>query len=109
MTEGDYRRESPRFQGENFYKNLALTEQLQAMAREKKVTPSQLALAWVLARGEDVVPIPGTKHVKYLEENAAAAEIVLTREDLGRLERAVPPTGVAGTRYTEAGMRNVNR
>ena len=95
----DYRRFSPRFQGENFAKNLELVHELERLAREKRVTASQLALAWVLARGEDVVPIPGTKKRAYLEENLAAAEIRLSADELGRID-AIAPSGVAaGARY----------
>ena len=105
----DYRRNSPRFQGENFAKNLELVEEIAALAREKGCTPSQLALAWVLAQGEDVVPIPGTKHRKYLEENAAAVRIALSAQDLMRIDRALPAGSAAGTRYPEAAMKALNR
>lgn len=105
----DYRRNSPRFQGENFGKNLDLVREVEAIAREKGVTPSQLALAWVLAQGDDVVPIPGTKRVKYLEENAGGAEVELSADDLRRIDEVFPVGAAAGTRYPEAGMRNVNR
>ncbi len=100
-TEGDNRRSSyfPRFQGEALEANLALVEKIKELAEQKDATPSQLALAWVLAQGEDVVPIPGTKRVKYLEENVGAADIELTREDLDALEEAVPREAVAGARY----------
>ena len=100
-TEGDNRRSSyfPRFQGEALEANLALVEKIKELAEQKDATPSQLALAWVLAQGEDVVPIPGTKRVKYLEENVGAADIELTREDLDALEQAVPREAVAGARY----------
>jgi aryl-alcohol dehydrogenase-like predicted oxidoreductase len=95
----DYRRHSPRFSGENFAKNLELVREIERLAREKKVTPSQLALAWVLSRGDDVVPIPGTKKRKYLEENLAAAEVRLGSDELARIE-AIAPSGVAaGARY----------
>jgi len=105
----DYRRNSPRFQGENFAKNLELVEEIAALAREKGCTPSQLALAWVLAQGEDIVPIPGTKHRKYLEENVAALRIVLSAQDLMRIDRALPVGSAAGTRYPEAAMKALNR
>ncbi|HET9652112.1 MAG TPA: aldo/keto reductase, partial [Usitatibacter sp.] len=105
----DWRRNSPRFQGANFTKNLRLVDEITAMAREKGCTPSQLALAWVLAQGEDMVPIPGTKHRKYLEENVAAENLRLGREDLARIDRALPPGAAAGLRYPEQGMRTVNR
>jgi aryl-alcohol dehydrogenase-like predicted oxidoreductase len=104
----DYRRRSPRFQGENFAKNLRLVDEVNAIAREKGCTPSQLALAWVLAQGEDVVPIPGTKHRKYVEENAAAVELKLTAEDLERIDRVFPKGAAAGTRYPEQDLRTVN-
>jgi aryl-alcohol dehydrogenase-like predicted oxidoreductase len=104
----DYRRRSPRFQGENFAKNLRLADEVNAIAREKGCTPSQLALAWVLAQGEDVVPIPGTKHRKYVEENAAAVELKLTAEDLERIDRVFPKGAAAGTRYPEQDLRTVN-
>ncbi|MBX7248043.1 MAG: aldo/keto reductase [Caulobacteraceae bacterium] len=105
----DFRRFNPRFMGENFDKNLALVDAVSAIAAEKGVTPAQLALAWVLAQGDDMVPIPGTKRVKTLEENAAAVDIVLTADDLKRIEAVFPADAVAGTRYPEAGMRAVNR
>jgi len=105
----DYRRNSPRFQGGNFAKNLELVEEIAALAREKGCTPSQLALAWVLAQGEDIVPIPGTKHRRYLEENVAALRIALSAQDLMRIDRALPAGSAAGTRYPEAAMKALNR
>ena len=108
LAADDYRRNNPRFQGENFSRNLALADAVQAMAREKKCTASQLALAWVLAQGEDIVPIPGTKRRRYVQENAGAAEIRLTPEDLRRIDRAIPRDSASGLRYPEAGMRRVN-
>ncbi len=108
LAADDYRRNNPRFQGENFSRNLALADAVQAMAREKKCTASQLALAWVLAQGEDIVPIPGTKRRRYVEENAGAAEIRLTPEDLRRIDRVIPRDSASGLRYPEAGMRRVN-
>lgn len=105
----DYRRHSPRFQGENFRKNLDLVRRIEDLARAKGGTPSQLALAWLLAQGEDIVPIPGTKQRKYLEENAGALRITLTRADLASIE-AMAPKGVAsGSRYPAAMMTTVNR
>jgi aryl-alcohol dehydrogenase-like predicted oxidoreductase len=104
----DYRRYAPRFQGENFAKNLELVARVTEMSREKGVTPSQLALAWVLARGEDIVPIPGTKRRSYLEENVGASEVELTGEDLARLDELAPKGAAAGTRYPEAMMRYVD-
>src|SRR5437870_4420262 len=108
LAPDDYRRYSPRFQGENFAKNLELVERVTEIAQEKGVTPGQLALAWVLAQGEDIVPIPGTKRRRYLEENAAASEIKLTVDDLARIDELAPRGAAAGTRYPEAMMRFVN-
>lgn len=95
----DYRRHSPRFQGDNFAKNLELVREIERLAREKSLTPSQLALAWVLAQGDDVVPIPGTKKRAYLEENMAAASVTLTREELARIDAIAPSGAAAGGRY----------
>ena len=104
----DYRRFSPRFQGNNFQKNLDLVKQVELMAHEKNCQPSQLALAWVLAQGDDVVPIPGTKRRKYLEENAGAVEIDLTIDDLRRLNEVFPQDAASGERYPEHMMALVN-
>ena len=105
----DYRRNSPRFQGENFQKNLDLVRHIESVARQKQCTPSQLALAWLLARGNDIVPIPGTKRVAYLEENVGALDVSLTPEDLARID-AIAPRGVAaGARYPEASLATLNR
>jgi aryl-alcohol dehydrogenase-like predicted oxidoreductase len=104
----DYRRNSPRFQGENFQKNLDLVARVEEIARRKKCTASQLALAWVLAQGEDIVPIPGTKQRKYLEENVRALEVELTAGDLEEIDEAAPKGVAAGERYVESGMRTVN-
>ncbi len=104
----DYRRSSPRFQGENFQKNLDLVRQVQEMAKEKACTPSQLALAWVLAQATDIVPIPGTKRRKYLEENVSALNVQLTPEDLQRIDEVFPRDGAAGARYPEHMMNLVN-
>jgi aryl-alcohol dehydrogenase-like predicted oxidoreductase len=109
FEEDDFRRNSPRFQGENFERNLDLVRRVREIADEKGVTPGQLALAWLLHQGDDVVPIPGTKRRKYLEENAAAAEIELTGEDLSRIEEVAPAGAAAGERYDEASMKTVNR
>ena len=109
LPEDDFRRVSPRFQGENFKKNLGLVEKVKEIANEKDVTPGQLALAWLLHQGEDIVPIPGTKRRKYLEENAAAVEVTLTEEDMRRIDEVAPKGVAAGERYNEAGMRTVNR
>jgi aryl-alcohol dehydrogenase-like predicted oxidoreductase len=103
----DYRRESPRFQGENFAKNLALVARVGEIAKEKTCTPSQLALAWVLAQGQDIVPIPGTKRRTYLDENIAALDIKLTPENLDRLAELMPRGAAAGARYSEVMMRSV--
>jgi aryl-alcohol dehydrogenase-like predicted oxidoreductase len=107
LDERDFRRRGPRFQGENLEHNLELVEQVEAIAQEKGVKASQIALAWVLARGDDIVPIPGTKRRSYLEENAAAAEIELTPDELERLEQAFPAGAAAGDRYPD--MSSVNR
>ena len=105
----DYRRFSPRFQGENFQRNLALVKRVEAIAREKRCSAGQLALAWVLAQGDDVVPIPGTKRRTYLEENAAASDVVLSKADLARLDEVAPRGAAAGERYPAAMMGSVNR
>ncbi|HME32135.1 MAG TPA: aldo/keto reductase [Terriglobales bacterium] len=104
----DYRRQSPRFQGENFQKNLELVRRVEEMAREKGCTASQLALAWVMAQGNDIVPIPGTKRRKYLEENVTASGVGLTKEDLRRIDEVFPPEAAAGARYPEHMMVLVN-
>jgi aryl-alcohol dehydrogenase-like predicted oxidoreductase len=104
----DYRRNSPRFQGENFQKNLDLVHRVEQIAREKGCKPSQLALAWVLAQGKDIVPIPGTKHRKYLEENVAAIDLKLSAEDLRRIDEIFPTGAAAGLRYPEHMMSTVN-
>jgi len=109
LPEGDYRRSSPRFQGENFQKNLDLVTQIEALAKDKGCEPSQLALAWVMAQGDDVVPIPGTKHVKYLEQNAKAAEVKLSAADLRRIDSVAPKGVAAGLRYPEQMMQSVSR
>jgi len=107
LAEGDYRRSSPRFAGENLAHNLSLVKRLEEIAAEKKCRPSQLALAWLLAR--DVFPIPGTKRVERLEENAGALDVVLTSDDLARLDAAFPPGAAKGTRYHEQAMKALNR
>jgi aryl-alcohol dehydrogenase-like predicted oxidoreductase len=101
FDEGDFRTNHPRFQGENFQRNLDLVERVREIADEKDCTPGQLALAWVMRQGEDVVPIPGTKRVAYLEENAAAADVELTDDDLARLAAAAPAGAAAGERYAD--------
>jgi aryl-alcohol dehydrogenase-like predicted oxidoreductase len=108
IPEDDYRRSNPRFSGENFYRNLDLVKRVEEMAKEKKATASQLALAWVLSRGKDVVPIPGTKRRKYLEENAGAATIRLSAEDLRGIDEVAPRGAAKGDRYPAQGMRTVN-
>ena len=105
----DYRRTVPRFQGENFEKNLDLVGHIEALARQKGCTPSQLALAWLLHRGDDIVPIPGTKRRRYLEENAKAVDVRLTPQDMAEIDRRAPSGVAVGTRYPEPGMRTVNR
>jgi aryl-alcohol dehydrogenase-like predicted oxidoreductase len=104
----DFRRNHPRFQGENFQKNLDLVHRVEEIAREKRCTPAQLALAWLLAQGDDIVPIPGTKHRRYLEENVGAVEIALTGDDLRRIEEAAPQGVTSGPRYPEGGMLTIN-
>ncbi len=109
LAPDDYRRLTPRFQGDNFQKNLDLVGHVQALAKEKGCTAGQLALAWVLAQGQDVVPIPGTKRRKYLEENAGAVDVRLTPDDLRRIDEVAPRGAAAGLRYPEAMMAFVNR
>jgi len=106
IDENDFRRNNPRFRGENFEANMKLARKVAEIAEEKGITPAQLALAWVLAQGEDIVPIPGTKRRSYLEDNAAAADIELTSEDLARIDAELPEA--VGERYDEAGMASVN-
>jgi aryl-alcohol dehydrogenase-like predicted oxidoreductase len=108
LAADDYRRNSPRFQGENFQKNLDLVRRVEEMAKQKSCKPSQLALAWVLAQGDDIVPIPGTKRRKYLEENVGAIKIQLTAEDLRRIDEVFPRDATAGARYPEHMMQLVN-
>jgi aryl-alcohol dehydrogenase-like predicted oxidoreductase len=108
FADDDFRRFSPRFQGENFGKNLAVVERVRRLADDKGVTPSQLALAWVLARGDDIVPIPGTKHRSYLEENAAAPGVELTADDLASIEAVAPKGTAAGDRYPAEHMARIN-
>jgi len=99
----------PRFAEENFAKNLELADRVREIADGKDITPGQLALAWLLAQGDDIVPIPGTKRRKYLEDNAGAAGVTLTEDDLARIEEALPRGSVAGERYPEEQMRSVGR
>jgi aryl-alcohol dehydrogenase-like predicted oxidoreductase len=107
LADDDFRRYSPRFQGENFARNLELVERIKEIAREKDCTPGQLALAWVMAQGDDIVPIPGTKRRTYLEENAEAAELTLDAEDLARIDEAAPVGTAAGDRYAD--MSSIGR
>jgi aryl-alcohol dehydrogenase-like predicted oxidoreductase len=109
LPENDWRRGAPRFQGENLQRNLHITTRIDEIAREKGCSPAQLALAWVLAKDEHIVPIVGTKRRRYLEENIVAADLKLTSDDIKRLDEAVPPGAAAGNRYPEATMANVNR
>ena len=108
FDENDFRRISPRFQGENFYKNLQVVEKVKEIALQKNVTPSQLALAWLLAQGDDIVPIPGTRRRKYLEENIAATNITLTPEELQQIEAVAPLGVVVGDRYPAEHMKALN-
>lgn len=104
----DYRRMSPRFQGENFERNLQLVHHIETLAKEKGCKPSQLALAWVLAQGDDIVPIPGTKRRDYLDENLGASDVKFTKAELARIDQIVPKGVTAGMRYPEHAMKNVN-
>ena len=105
----DYRRHSPRFQGDNFARNLALVEQVRAIAAAKGVSAGQLALAWVLAQGEDLVPIPGTKRLVYLEENLGALDVALDADDLARIDAVFPADAAAGARYPASSIGSVHR
>lgn len=109
FEEGDYRKSSPRFLKGNLEKNLKLLESIESLARGKKCTPAQVALAWVLARGKEIIPIPGTKRRKYLEENAKSADIKISDEEIEQLNSVFIPDAVAGTRYPDSGMKAVNR
>jgi aryl-alcohol dehydrogenase-like predicted oxidoreductase len=104
----DFRRNHPRFTGENFEKNIKLVREVETLAAEKGCTTAQLALAWVLAKGDDVVPIPGTRHIRYLDDNIGALDVKLSDEDLKRLDQILPPGAAAGDRYHERGMASVN-
>lgn len=108
FPEDDYRRNSPRFQGQNFTKNMALVAKVKEIAARKGCTPGQLALAWVLAQGKDIIPIPGTKRRTYLEENANAVDVQLGKEDLAEIDAIFPFGAASGTRYVEAGMKMLN-
>jgi aryl-alcohol dehydrogenase-like predicted oxidoreductase len=109
LDKDDYRRSSPRFVGDNFNKNLDLVKKIEAIAKEKNCTASQLALAWVMAQEDFIFPIPGTKHIKYLEENIKAADITLSPRELEMIEEVFPKNAASGMRYTEVGMKSVNR
>lgn len=108
LAEDDYRRHAPRFHGENFQKNLDLVQEIESMAREKRCTPAQLALAWLLAQGDDIVPIPGTKKRRRLEENVGALEVRITAEDRARINANLPAGAAAGTRYAAPQMQALN-
>jgi aryl-alcohol dehydrogenase-like predicted oxidoreductase len=108
LEEKDRRRDHPRFDAENLALNQALLEPIRALAEAKGCSPAQIALAWLLAKGNDIVPIPGTKHPEYLEANAAAVEIALTDDEVGALDQAIPPGAAAGTRYPPGGMKRLN-
>jgi len=108
FPEDDFRRFHPRFTGENFEKNIQLVREVEALAKDKGCTTAQLALAWVLAQGEDIVPIPGTKHVRYLDQNIGALDVKLSKDELDRLDAILPPGAAAGERYHERGMAAVN-
>jgi aryl-alcohol dehydrogenase-like predicted oxidoreductase len=109
LAPDDFRRTNPRFQGENFHKNLRLVAHIETLAKQRNVTAGQLALAWVLSRGDDIVPIPGTKRRSYLDENLAAAELRLSEEELAQIDAIAPIGAAAGTRYAAAAMSSVNR
>lgn len=109
LEENDIRHTSPRFQGRNFQKNLLLVNKINEIAQRKGLTSAQLALAWVLSKGKDVVPIPGTKHIKYIEENIKATEVKITEEELNKIEKVMPVGAASGMRYPEKGMKTVNR
>jgi len=108
LPEEDYRRNSPRFQGENFQKNLDLVDRVEAIAKRKQSSPAQLSLAWLLAQGDDIVPIPGTKQRRYLEENIRSLDVELSPADLEEIEEVAPKGVAAGDRYHEAGMKTIN-
>jgi aryl-alcohol dehydrogenase-like predicted oxidoreductase len=108
LAPDDFRRQVPRFQEENFQKNLDLVERVTAIARSKGIAPSQIALAWVLAKGDDIVPIPGTTRRAHLQENVATLEVELSASEIASLEEVMPPDIAAGTRYSEASMRGLN-
>jgi aryl-alcohol dehydrogenase-like predicted oxidoreductase len=108
LAANDFRRANPRFQGDNFQRNLAMVADFKALAQAKGCTPAQLAIAWLLAQGDDVVPIPGTRRRKYLDDNLGALDVTLTKDDLARIARIAPRERIAGERYTAEGMKGVN-
>ena len=105
LAEDDWRRSNPRFQGENFTRNIELVEKVEEIARQKSCTPAQLALAWLLAQGDDIVPIPGTRRAERLDENAGAVDVVLSAQELADIDAVIPRDAAAGTRYPEAMMQ----
>ena len=109
LADDDWRRGMPRFERENFHRNMKLVERIKSLAAKKGCTPAQFALAWVLAQGDDIVPIPGTKRRHYLEENVGAVDIRLTADELAEIDSLLPRGAAAGSRYSEHGMRAVNR
>ncbi len=109
LPQDDYRSTTPRFQGENFQRNVDLVKRVEEIARDKRCTPAQLALAWVLVQGENIIPIPGTKRRKYLQENVGALDVDLTSEDLARIDEVAPKDAFAGSRYPEAMMKLLSR
>jgi aryl-alcohol dehydrogenase-like predicted oxidoreductase len=109
FEEGDFRRTNPRFQGDNFARNLQLVKQVETLAAEKGCTPAQLALAWVLAQGQDIVPIPGTRRRARLDENIGALDVQLDKDELASIDRIFPPEAVAGARYAPAAMTHIGR
>jgi aryl-alcohol dehydrogenase-like predicted oxidoreductase len=109
LAKDDWRRGMPRFERENFHRNMKLVERIKTLAAKKGCTPAQFALAWVLAQGDDIVPIPGTKRRQYLEENVGALDIRLTADELAEIDSLLPRGAAAGSRYSEHGMRAVNR
>ncbi len=109
LAPSDWRRSGPRFQGQSLQNNLELVQRIEELAKKKNAKPAQIALAWVLAQGQDIIPIPGTKRIKYLEENLAALSVELSRQELDELSATFAPGAVAGARYPESGMKSVNR
>ena len=108
LAADDWRRSNPRFQGDNFSRNLELVDQVLGLARVKSCTPAQLALAWLLAQGDDIVPIPGTRRIERIDENVAAADVTFSADDLSRIQAAMSPTSIAGSRYPASAMALLN-